>query len=38
MSDLAARGAWRLLCWRRDRYREALRRAAPAAAPPAMAA
>ncbi|MDO9707573.1 ferritin-like domain-containing protein [Paracraurococcus lichenis] len=28
MSDLAARGAWRLLCWRRDRFREALRREA----------
>ncbi|MCU0888448.1 MAG: ferritin-like domain-containing protein [Rubritepida sp.] len=24
LSDLAARGAWRLLCWRRDRYRAAL--------------
>jgi hypothetical protein len=28
LSDLAARGAWRLLCWRRDRFREALRREA----------
>ncbi|TCZ62910.1 ferritin-like domain-containing protein [Roseicella aquatilis] len=25
LSDLAARGAWRLLCWRRDRFRQALR-------------
>jgi len=24
MSDLAARGFWRLLCWRRDKYRKAL--------------
>ena len=39
LSDLAARGAWRLLCWRRDRFRAALRQAAPAAASPrAMAA
>ena len=37
MSDLAARGAWRLLCWRRDRYRAALRQAATAAARPATA-
>jgi hypothetical protein len=29
LSHLAARGAWRLLCWRRDRYREAIRRMAP---------
>jgi hypothetical protein len=28
MSDIAAKGAWRLLCWRRDRYQQALRRAA----------
>jgi hypothetical protein len=35
LSDLAARGAWRLLQWRRDRFREALRQAAP---PPSMAA
>jgi hypothetical protein len=26
LSDLAARGAWRLMCWRRDRYRQALER------------
>jgi len=26
LSDLAARGAWRLMCWRRDRYRQALAR------------
>lgn len=31
LSDLSARAAWRLLCWRRDRYRTALRRQAPAA-------
>jgi hypothetical protein len=24
MADIAAKGAWRLLCWRRDRYRQAL--------------
>lgn len=30
LADLAARGAWRLLCWRRDRYREALARATAA--------
>ena len=24
LSDLAARGAWRLLCWRRDRFRQAI--------------
>ena len=29
LSQLAARGAWRLLCWRRDRYREAIRRMTP---------
>ncbi|MCB4820893.1 ferritin-like domain-containing protein [Roseicella aerolata] len=34
LSDLAARGAWRLLCWRRDRFRAALRREA---APPPLA-
>ena len=28
LSGLAARGAWRLLCWRRDRFRAALRREA----------
>jgi hypothetical protein len=32
LSDLAARGAWRLLCWRRDRFRQALRRASAAPA------
>ncbi len=26
MSDLAARGFWRVLCWRRDKYRQALAR------------
>ncbi|WP_149536114.1 ferritin-like domain-containing protein [Siccirubricoccus phaeus] len=26
MADLAARAAWRLLCWRRDKYRDALAR------------
>jgi rubrerythrin len=26
LSDLAARGAWRLMCWRRDRFRQALAR------------
>jgi hypothetical protein len=31
LSELAARGGWRLLAWRRDRYREAFRREAPAA-------
>lgn len=31
LSQIAARGAWRLLCWRRDRYRQALSRMAPAA-------
>lgn len=35
LSDLSARAAWRLLCWRRDRYRKALRHQAPAA--PALA-
>ena len=35
MSAIAARGAWKLLAWRRDRYKAALSRppAAPAAAP-----
>jgi rubrerythrin len=28
MADIAAKGAWRLLQWRRDRYQAALRRAA----------
>ncbi|MEO3472409.1 ferritin-like domain-containing protein [Roseomonas sp. CAU 1739] len=28
MADIAAKGAWKLLCWRRDRYQQALRRAA----------
>jgi rubrerythrin len=32
LSEVAARGAWRLLCWRRDRFREALRRDAAATA------
>ena len=33
LSDLAARGGWKLLCWRRDRYRQALlREATPALA------
>ncbi|MDN3566001.1 ferritin-like domain-containing protein [Paeniroseomonas aquatica] len=31
LSRVAARGAWRLMCWRRDRYREALRQMAPPA-------
>ncbi len=30
LSDLAARGGWRLLRWRRDRFRQALAREAPA--------
>lgn len=40
MSDLAARGAWRLLQWRRERYRQALLKAANenTAAPSARAA
>jgi hypothetical protein len=39
LSDLAARGAWRLLQWRRERYRAALERAANEnAAPVARAA
>jgi hypothetical protein len=29
LSDLAARGAWRLMCWRRDRFQDALRRLDP---------
>ena len=33
LSALAARGAWRLLCWRRDRFRAALQQASA----PAMA-
>jgi hypothetical protein len=32
LSGFAARAAWRLMCWRRDRYRLALRRMKPAAA------
>ena len=27
MADIAAKGAWKLLCWRRDRYQQALQRA-----------
>lgn len=38
LSDLAAKGAWRLLCWRRDRYRQALARAANENAPARRAA
>jgi hypothetical protein len=39
LSDLAARGAWRLLCWRRDRFRNTLlRQAAPAVPDLAQAA
>ncbi|WP_426958526.1 ferritin-like domain-containing protein [Muricoccus radiodurans] len=38
LSDLAAKGAWRLLCWRRDRYRQALARAANENAPATRAA
>jgi hypothetical protein len=30
LADFAARGAWRFVCWRRERYREALARAAAA--------
>jgi hypothetical protein len=38
LSDLAARGAWRLMRWRRDRYRQALRRmAATGRAPVSLA-
>jgi hypothetical protein len=29
LSDIAARGAWRLLCWRRDRFRQEFARALP---------
>jgi rubrerythrin len=29
LADFAARGGWRLLCWRRDRFQEALRKAQP---------
>ena len=39
LTDLAAQGAWRLLAWRRERFRTALGAAGAAAAPPrAMAA
>ncbi|MCK8786257.1 ferritin-like domain-containing protein [Roseomonas sp. NAR14] len=38
LSDLAAKGAWRLLCWRRERYRQALERAANENAPGGRAA
>lgn len=41
LSDLAAKGAWRLLGWRRERYQQALRRALAAnenASAPARAA
>ncbi len=38
LSDLAARGAWRLMCWRRDRFRQALARMEAAAPPGAGAA
>ena len=40
LSDLAARGGWRLLCWRRDRFRQTLRtlEAANSQAPLARAA
>jgi hypothetical protein len=31
LADLAARGAWRLLQWRRERYRRAVARAAASA-------
>jgi rubrerythrin len=34
LSDLAAKGAWRLLCWRRDRFRAALAREMAANANP----
>ncbi|HYF07171.1 MAG TPA: ferritin-like domain-containing protein [Acetobacteraceae bacterium] len=36
LSDLAARGAWRLLQWRRAKYESTMRRALPAAAPEAL--
>jgi hypothetical protein len=29
LSDLAARGAWRLMQWRRERFRDAIRKASP---------
>lgn len=32
LADLGSRGGWRLLCWRRDRFQDALRRAEPPAA------
>jgi hypothetical protein len=38
MSDLAAKGAWRLLQWRRQKYRQALLRAANENAPGRAAA
>jgi hypothetical protein len=38
MSDLAARGAWRLLQWRRERYRQALPKGANENAVPALRA
>jgi hypothetical protein len=38
MSDLAAKGAWKLLQWRRERYRQALIRAANENAPSRAAA
>ncbi len=40
LSDLAARGGWKLLCWRRDRFRQTLRQmeAANSQAPLARAA
>lgn len=40
LSDLAARGAWRLMCWRRDRFRQAITQvqAANSQAPLARAA
>ena len=38
LSDLAARGAWKLLQWRRERYRQALARAANENAPVRVAA
>ena len=34
LSDLAARAAWRLIQWRRERYLQALRHMAPEHAPP----
>jgi len=38
LSDLAARGAWRLLQWRRDRFKGALDRTYPPAPPPLVRA